>query len=152
MIETPDFSAITSFVRNEARINIVSIFSFNQIKYYQRKITIKFAIFCNFLQFFAIFRDFIFHIILLIKWVIWLKLWFQYNSKLCHEWESKLWGFLVSIRSSLAKGKYNENNDFSRFFAIFRYLLHFKNSGGNAISAQIQTNFSVLAVYFGGST
>ena len=120
MIETPDFSAITSFVRNEARINIVSIFSFNQIKYYQRKITIKFTIFCNFLRFFAIFRDFIFHIILLIKWVIWLKLlWFQYNSKLCHEWESKLWGFLVSIRSSSAKGKYNKNNDFSRFLQFF---------------------------------
>ena len=30
MIKTPDFSEITSFVRNEARINIVS---FNQIKY-----------------------------------------------------------------------------------------------------------------------
>ena len=33
MIKTPDFSEITSFVRNEARINLVSILSFNQIKY-----------------------------------------------------------------------------------------------------------------------
>ena len=33
MIKTPDFSAITNFVRNEARINIVSILSFNQIKH-----------------------------------------------------------------------------------------------------------------------